>query len=201
MPVKCIIFDLGGVIVDYTEEKYYRLLSEKFNIPYNRIFNKLEPLIKTAELGSISQKNFEKSIKKDLNIRSDIMWIEAFKKFGKTDKNMVELVRGLRKQYKICLLTNISRSRYATATEYFINKNNFDERFVSCYLNMRKPNANIYEYIIKKIKLPANEILFIDNMGENLINPRKLGINCILFKNYNKLISDLKKYNIKIEKI
>ena len=126
------------------------------------------------------------------------MWVKAFTMFGKTDNNMVKLIRKMRKHYFIGLLTNINRSRYATATKYFINKDDFDMRFVSCYIKMRKPDMSIYKYMVKKIGFAANEIIFIDNMPKNLVNARKVGINCILFKNYNQLVHELKKYDLLI---
>ncbi len=196
MQIKCVVFDLGGVIVDYTEQEYYKMLSKKYDIPYKKIFDVFEHLIELEESGSITQEDLEMQAKKMLNLRSNLMWVKAFITFGKTNDNMVKLIRKLRKRYFIGLLTNISRSRYATATKYFINKSDFDMRFVSCYIKMRKPDINIYKYIIKKLGFAANEIIFIDNMPKNLVNARKLSINCILFKNYNQLMHDLKKYNI-----
>ena len=56
----------------------------------------------------------------------------------------------------------------------------------------------IYKYMVKKIGFAANEIIFIDNMPKNLVNARKVGINCILFKNYNQLVYELKKYDLLI---
>lgn len=201
MQIKCVVFDLGGVIVDYTEQEYYRMLSKKYNIPYKKIFDTFEHLIELEESGSILQEDLERKARKLLNLHSDLMWVKAFTMFGKTDSNMVKLIRKMRKHYIICLLTNISRSRYSTATKYFINKEDFDIRFVSCYLKMRKPDMIIYKYIVKKIGLVASEILFVDNLPENLVNARKLGINCILFKNYNQLVYELKKYGVNINKL
>ncbi len=198
MQIKCVVFDLGGVIVDYTEQEYYKMLSRKYNIPYKKIFNTFERLIKLGESGSILQEDLEKDARKLLNLHSDLMWVKAFTMFGKTDNNMVKLIRKMRKHYFIGLLTNINRSRYATATKYFINKDDFDMRFVSCYIKMRKPDMGIYKYMVKKIGFAANEIIFIDNMPKNLVNARKVGINCILFKNYNQLVYELKKYDLLI---
>ena len=198
MQIKCVVFDLGGVIVDYTEQEYYKMLSRKYNIPYKKIFNTFERLIKLGESGSILQEDLEKDARKLLNLHSDLMWVKAFTMFGKTDNNMVKLIRKMRKHYFIGLLTNINRSRYATATKYFINKDDFDMRFVSCYIKMRKPDMGIYKYMVKKIGFAANEIIFIDNMPKNLVNARKVGINCILFKNYNQLVHELKKYDLLI---
>ncbi len=198
MQIKCVVFDLGGVIVDYTEQEYYKMLSKKYNIPYKKIFNTFERLIKLGESGSILQEDLEKDARKLLNLHSDLMWVKAFTMFGKTDNNMVKLIRKMRKHYFIGLLTNINRSRYATATKYFINKDDFDMRFVSCYIKMRKPDMGIYKYMVKKIGFAANEIIFIDNMPKNLVNARKVGINCILFKNYNQLVYELKKYDLLI---
>jgi len=53
---------------------------------------------------------------------------------------------------------------------------------------VRKPNPGIYKLLLKKLRLPAKKVLFIDNREWNLRPARELGIKTILFESNRQLI-------------
>ena len=57
---KLIIFDLGGVIIDYSELEYYAYLGSKYNIPIGRVKRIMAPLAEKLEASSITQKALER---------------------------------------------------------------------------------------------------------------------------------------------
>jgi len=54
-----------------------------------------------------------------------------------------------------------------------------------------KPEPAIYEYALKIIKVPASEVLFIDDRDANLEQARAAGIQVIRFQSVNQLRDDL----------
>ena len=75
-----------------------------------------------------------------------------------------------------------------------------DRVFASCYIKMRKPEARIYRYALKKMDTAPSEAVFIDNMEENVIGARKVGIKAIKFVGYEQLVKDLRKLKIMRQK-
>jgi putative hydrolase of the HAD superfamily len=95
------------------------------------------------------------------------------------------------------MLTNVNRSRYfRTNTMLKINNKLFDKKFISCYLHMTKPDRKIYQYVLAKTNLMPNEIIFIDDLIENVNGAREIGINSIVFRGYRDLVSKLERINV-----
>ncbi len=56
---------------------------------------------------------------------------------------------------------------------------------------MEKPDAKIYEYLLKEIKLPAQNVVFIDDRLENVDAAKQVGIDAILFASQKQLQKEL----------
>jgi putative hydrolase of the HAD superfamily len=86
--------------------------------------------------------------------------------------------------------------------EYRIKK--FDLRrdflvfFSSCYVHSRKPEEHIYLLALQITQRPAAECIFIDDRPLNLENPRRMGMNVILYQNAAQLRSELQKYDVAV---
>ena len=62
-----------------------------------------------------------------------------------------------------------------------------------------KPNKEIFEFALNKIKLKPEECLFIDDRYNNIITAKKLGINTIQCKNLTQLKKDLLSFSIQLD--
>lgn len=85
------------------------------------------------------------------------------------------------KKYKLILLSNTNEMHINWIKEnvgfYEEFKANFDAFYLSHEIQLRKPNVNIYEYVLKENNLKAEESLFIDDTEENILSAAKLGIH------------------------
>ena len=62
-------------------------------------------------------------------------------------------------------------------TELYNEFNNcFEQFYLSHEINFRKPNANIYEFVLNENDLKASETIFIDDLKENTDAAKELGI-------------------------
>ena len=86
--------------------------------------------------------------------------------------------------------------------EYRIKK--FDLRrdflvfFSSCYVHSRKPEETIYRMALEITQRPAEECIFIDDRPLNLENPRRMGMNVILYQNPAQLGTELQKHGVEV---
>ena len=55
-------------------------------------------------------------------------------------------------------------------------KNCFEKFYLSHEIHLRKPNKDIYEFIIETNKLTPEETFFVDDTEENIAMANKLGI-------------------------
>jgi HAD superfamily hydrolase (TIGR01509 family) len=56
---------------------------------------------------------------------------------------------------------------------------------------MRKPDLEIYEQVLGKLKVKPEEILFIDDQLENIEPAQKLGMHTVLAKEPGQIIADV----------
>ena len=191
--VRLIIFDIGGVIVDFWEDLYYSYLSGKTGIGKRRVKEVMEPLIIRSESGELKQSDLERMAARRLGIpRSHLEWNMAYRRLSKTNLEVVTIIKRLKKNYKVVMLSNIGRSRLTMTRKYLVNKRWDGRIFASCDIGLRKPDVKIYDYVLRKTDVPAGEALFIDNLRENVLGARRAGLKAIVFKTPEKLMEDLR---------
>jgi epoxide hydrolase-like predicted phosphatase len=191
--ITTIIFDIGGVLVTFGEKTYYKYLSKKYGISYEKIKKTFNPLIRKAEYGRLEQDMLLESASKKLKIpKSGLDWNIAFKLNARRDEEVIKVVRSLQKRYPIYLLSNIELSRFQM-TRRLLGNGFYKKIFASCYMGFRKPEKRIYLSVLKSIKSKPGECVFIDDREENIRGANSVGIHGILFENPKKLRIDLKR--------
>jgi FMN phosphatase YigB (HAD superfamily) len=113
--IKLIIFDVGGVIDRFDESMYIEYISKKLHISPVEFRNALIPTLDRMEVGTGTLVEMEKTLSKRFNVsRARLEWGPAFEKLNGVNWDVVKLINGLSKHYRIAILTNISRSRHLT---------------------------------------------------------------------------------------
>ncbi len=180
--IKLIIFDLGGVIVNYDEIIYADYISNKFDIPLSKFLKAFDFYNTKLEVDAIKTKEMYRGLSKEFHIPiRDLDWNPPFRNNAKLNLEVVNFANNLTKKYKVAILSNLTISRYLYLRKKFLPKLKFDKMFFSCYLKMRKPDKGIFDYVVNYFKIKPEEVLFIDNMEENIEGAKKLGITAILF--------------------
>ena len=204
MTIKTIIFDFGGVITNSPIEGF-KLLEEKhgydkgiitninMNNPDNNAWAK-------SERGEIDINTFLDEFEKEaLSIGQKINAKEILQQlYGSLRENMINKIKLLSnsKKYKLICLTNVLKGvDIFTPKERVEAVKNvmsyFDIIYESYKLNMRKPEARIYQYILKELNIEPQETVFLDDLGMNLKSARQLGINTIKVIDPNDAIYQL----------
>ncbi len=181
--IKAVIFDLGGVVLNYTNDPYYSYLHKLSKRSLHLIRKVVEgKLIHELESGSISLDNFEKGVSMALGIkRNEVKWFSFYMDRVTVDHEMERLVKRLKGKYTTAYLSNIDKPRYVY-TKKLLKTWYFDYKFASCNIKSRKPSPAIYNYALKKMKIKPGEAVFIDDKIENVRSARKIGIHSIRFK-------------------
>ncbi|MBA6151125.1 HAD family hydrolase [Gelidibacter maritimus] len=85
------------------------------------------------------------------------------------------------KKYKLILLSNTNDLHINWVKEninfYEEFKSHFDAFYLSHEIQLRKPNANIFEFVLNENNIKAEESIFIDDTEENIIAASKLGFH------------------------
>lgn len=197
MDIKNIIFDFGGVLIDWNPRYLYRnvfqnevemdfllekICSPEWNLKQDagRSFNEA-----TNELANRFPK-YEKEIKD--------YFLNWTKMIGGPIEENVALIEDLKDKYLLFGLTNWSAETFPIVFNQYPFFKEFEGIVVSGTEKIVKPDAQIFQLLLTRYGLQADESLFIDDNLENINTANKLGFKTIhLEKNVN-LKSDLQKF-------
>lgn len=184
--LKNIVFDLGGVLINInyatTSGKFSDLGFEGFENMYSqftadRLFTKLET-------GQISDAEFYKCLAAahggDISPQHlKDAWNGMLLDWRKTSLDFLET---LGSKYRLFLLSNtnaIHSEAFNRSLKAETGRESIDGLFAKAYyshlVNLRKPNGDIFEYILKDAGILAGETLFVDDSGNNIETARTLG--------------------------
>ncbi|MGC8652244.1 MAG: HAD-IA family hydrolase [Candidatus Micrarchaeia archaeon] len=193
---KLIIFDIGGVLISYGEEKYAAYISKKYGIQYKKFIGVLNRYLPVLELGNERTSSVLKRLARQLGLtESELEWGKAFRLLAKPNSDVINLANRLARKYKLVLLTNMSFSRYKEARA-LLKGVRYRRIFASCYMHMRKPSKQIYLHLLKEMHAKPSEALFVDNLAENVAGASRVGIRALRFVTYKTLVKDLKKLGV-----
>ncbi|MBP6386366.1 MAG: HAD family phosphatase [Pseudarcicella sp.] len=201
--IKTIIFDLGGVLIDWNpnyvfEKKIPDADKRKFFFENICTFEWNE---QQDEGRTIKQGNQVK-IKEFPEWESEILayYSEWPNMLGDAIKGTLDVFEKLKQSnnYTILALTNWSAETFpiAKAMERFSFLNNFDGIVVSGTEKVMKPNPKIFEILFERYNVKPQEAVFIDDNNRNIIAGNKMGLNTIHFQNPSQMIDELKNFGI-----
>ncbi len=106
-----------------------------------------------------------------------------------------ELIRELKKLgYKTYILSNYSGELYNMHAKQVEDAVGFDGRVVSFEVHLLKPDIKIYETLLEKFGLKAEESLFFDDVAENIEGAKAAGMNGIVARKEEDLNRILESY-------
>ncbi len=199
-----IIFDLGGVLIDWNPEYVYldvfngdRQKMQWFfdNIcthDWNENQDAGYPMAKATEERVALFPEHEELIRMFYGRWDDML--------GESIKGTVNILESLinSSQYKVVALTNWSHETFPKALKKFDFLHWFEGIVVSGEEKTRKPFPEIYEITLNRFSLEPKQTIFIDDNLRNVEAANALGINGIHFKSPEKLIKEVKSFNIHV---
>jgi len=189
---KAIIFDLGGVLLnlDYSRTtKAFQAINPTvgdFDAVYSNLLNRR--FFEEYETGHISSSQFRNEIRKMLNANVDDQIIDAAWDAMLLDfpVERIQLLEHLKKRYRLFLLSNTNEIHIAAYSKSlkkafgFENLSHiFEKEYYSFQMGMRKPNPEIFEFVLKENNLNPAETLFIDDSAQHVEGARSIGIQTI----------------------
>ena len=202
--IKNVIFDLGGVLIDWNPEYVYL---EVFNGDREKMkwfFDEICTMDwnENQDAGYPLQQATEERVKLFPEYEE---WIRIYySRWEEMLGNQIDGTVAILKQlinnpnYKVVALTNWSAETFPVALERFDFLHWFEGIVVSGTEKMRKPFNEIYELTINRFNIEASQSLFIDDNARNIEAAKKMGINTIRFNNPTQLKSELKSLNIDV---
>ena len=173
-----ILFDLGGVIINWNDDWLYDEITSQLKQPFEKIKSKYNANLCSLFESKINESEFWDLVLGSDNIIDDKIISKTFLKKSSINYDFLNFAKSLKTNGQLIgILSNLTPE-----TSTCIEKNlleDFDYHFYSNSIKLSKPNPEIYRYVCEQIN--SQKILFIDDKQENLDAARVFGMETLLF--------------------
>jgi len=195
MPIKAIIWDIGGVIARTEDPAPRNELAAELGVTSDYLNDLVfaGPEGTRAQLGKISVEALWQYARKELGLTPAECPDLQVRFFGgdRIDYELVGHIRALRPQYITVALSNAWNDLRTLLTNRWKIADAFDEIIVSGEEGIKKPDPRIYEIALTRIGVKPEAAVFVDDFIENIEAARQLGINAIHFQSPSQALGDL----------
>jgi putative hydrolase of the HAD superfamily len=177
-PITHIFFDLGNVLVGLRSGEKLKALARRKGESVEAFCEKIwsHERAHDYERGSHTCDEYFALLAEDLDLAYAQQELQdAFCDIFYPLPERVAVARQLAKQYPLALISNTCASHIRHLESTFDFFPLFQHRIYSHEAGCRKPHPDIYEKALQATGAKAESSLFIDDLAENLVTPRKSG--------------------------
>ncbi len=197
--VRVVLFDLGNVLVRFTPDSFWQTLG--LNTPNERapFVSNVRTLSTLYEGGGISTADFFGRVcavfgKEFLKHQLE----EAFASVLTTPvPGMEEIVISVQTRARAALVSNTNPFHWDFCRTTIPAVNRLPVHYLSFEIGAMKPDPQFYEHVIAGESLPADQLLFIDDVQENVAGAERAGMQTHLFETVERLNDALKAVALK----
>lgn len=195
--ITTLIFDLGGVLVNLD---WNRCVSNFKKIGIEEMSGLLSVTLQTGfvldyEKGLITDAEFRDKLREySSQTLTDEQIDEAWTSFlVDIPSEKLELLMKLKKKYRILMLSNTNNLSFSYCANHMFNVNGytlsdyFDKCYLSNQMHLCKPDAPIFEELLRDSALKAEECLFLDDGIHNIKAAEQLGFGVEFIKPFTKI--------------
>jgi len=194
--VNTVVFDLGGVLVDWDPRYLLRKVMPGREAEMETIL--AEVLNHDWNLARDQGDSWSDAMA-DLVVQHP-QWADIFRAYDErwsetlagSHEDTVAVLRELHeRKVPLYALSNWSAEKFPHAEERYEWLDWFEGVVVSGRVKLAKPDAAIFRYLLETYHLAAEDILFVDDHEPNILAARALGIAVHHFRGADRLRADL----------
>ena len=194
--IRAVIFDMGGVIL--RSENYTPRIELAASFGLTR--KELEDLVfdstsaNLASIGKISERDHWQAIFLQLDVPVDRQtdFEAAFWAGDSLDLELIDFLGSLRPEHKTGLLSNAWTGGRHNLFDNYACKDVFDVSIFSYEVGLAKPDPEIFQLILSRLNVKAEETIFLDDNLQNIQAAVLLGFQSIRFRNREQALMEMR---------
>ena len=197
--IKAVLFDLGNVLVKFDARLSCRAFAETCHCSEEEVWKAffVSDLERVYTRGEISSAQFVENVNRLFGGQLSVeqfskLWNEIFTE----NPGMEVFVRKLKKKYPLYVISNTNEMHWTYLLKQFSVLQHFTQCFPSHEVGMRKPDPNMFRYVLGRIGFPPEETVFIDDVPEFAASARSVGIHGIVYVSQDQLEMDLQRLGV-----
>jgi putative hydrolase of the HAD superfamily len=201
IPITTLFLDVGGVLLTNGWDHHARRRAAKhFKLSWAEMQERHELNFEIQEEDKIT---FQEYMDRVVFWQKRPFTRAEFRQFmfaqSKPFTEMIELVRNLKAKYKLKVLvvSNEAREVNAYRIRQFKLAGFVDAFISSCFVHLRKPDADIFRLALDIAQVPAHQIVYIENTPLFVQVAESLGIRSILHSNCKSTAAKLAAFGLR----
>jgi FMN phosphatase YigB (HAD superfamily) len=196
-----LLFDLGRVVLDLDFNRTLGLWASHAGCEPAQLAERFlrDELYRRHEKGEISDEAFFAGLRSSLGIElSDTQFIEGWNAiFIGEMPGINQLLARAAKRLPLYAFSNTNAPHVACFSgQYAELLGHFREIFLSSTIGLRKPDAEAYDHVVQAIGVPAERIVFFDDLAENIRGAQERGLKTVLVTSPDDVASALEALGI-----
>ena len=185
MPIRAVIFDIGGVLVRTEDLEPRRAWERRFGLPdwglAKIVFE--NRYAAPATIGRASLDEVWAEVGRQLRLSAgELAQLRAdFWSGDRYDQALIDYLRALRPRYKTGILSNAWPGTRAVHAAH-LNGDAFDDLVYSAEVGLAKPDPAIYRLALDRLQVAPAEAVFVDDVLENVAAAQALGMAGVQFR-------------------
>ena len=201
--VTTLFVDIGGVLLtDGWGHTFRKLAVKEFKLNLEELEDRHGTTFETFEIGKLTLKEYLNLV---VFYHPRSFTRTQFQKFmfslSESDSKMIGLIRQLKAKYglKIVVVSNESRELNAHRIQKFRLNEFVDSYISSCYVGLRKPDADIFRLALDVVQVSAEQVVYIENTQMFVQIAEGMGIRGIWHTDYKSTREKLARLGLEIE--
>jgi glucose-1-phosphatase len=191
------LFDLGNTLIKLAYERVLAGLCRNASVSRDELLEILEEPggYRDMERGAITFSEFYEFLRDKAGYRGSLhalreLWSDFF---DGTIPGSEELLERIREKYRVAFLSNSNEIHADLIPRKFAGLFRKDDRFVFSHrFRTAKPDPDIFRRALEVIGALPQHVVFIDDLIENVIAARSIGIQAFQFIDAEQLTRELK---------
>jgi putative hydrolase of the HAD superfamily len=200
--ITALFVDIGGVLLtDGWSHESRKLAAMTFDLNSEELESRHNQAFDTYELDKLT---LEEYLSRVVFYQKRSFTRAQFRKFmfaqSKPYPKMIELVRRLKARYglKIVVVSNEARELNSHRIRKFKLDGFVDFFISSCFVHLRKPDADIFRVALDISQIPANQVVYIENLPMFVQVAEGLGIRGICHTDYKSTCAKLASFGLEV---
>ncbi len=186
---RLLLFDLGNVLVRFLPDRFPKNLGLGTREAQTLYEGGMRELTNKFESGQFSTQEYFSQLRTFFGNRFDVDQLELAFLSVLTDPvpGMEEMVRKATAQLPAALVSNTNEYHFSTISPRVPALGYLPRRYLSYQLGVIKPLPEFYQRVIRNEKISPGEMLFIDDVEENVRRAEQAGMMGYQFSNAEEL--------------
>lgn len=198
--IKTVLFDLGNVILPFDVTRLAASLTAYCRLSTEEIVEKLwsDKIANEFETGLMGAEAYFAHVSEMCGFvgLSYEKFVPIFNEIFIEDEGVNTLIRGLKKSYRLGLISNTNPIHVPYVMKKYKTLSEFERHWWSNEEGVRKPDPKIYHRALDHFEVEPREAVFIDDLPTNIQSACNIGINGLLYQGVEPLKKELSKLGV-----